>query len=203
MTDAISPILGIWKLPLAELLVGDLGTMMAGAKGQLMLGLPAGKRIWVGDDALLVDHDLDAREDITAVTYEAIDYAIDIDIECLQDIISVHDADDTVAVRLKSLLYCIEFDAYYDGSTTADESWVNPGHNLTRGRKSPARHGSLILNCSMSCASVFHASAARAEDDGGRSRVAPHLVPQFLIGETDARLDGPQRQIQLLGNFAV
>jgi hypothetical protein len=123
MTDAVPPILAIRKLPLIELLTADLDAIATGAKGQLLLGLPAGKRPSVGDDALLIDYDFDTAEDIRAFVHEGVDYAIEIDMECLQDVMSVHDASDTADERLKSLLYYLEFDAYYDGSKVADENW--------------------------------------------------------------------------------
>ena len=124
MTDAVPPILGIRKLPLIELLTADLDALTSGAKGQLLLGLPAGKRVSVGDDALLIDYDLDTAEDIRTLAHEGIDYAVEIDIECLQDIMIAHGSVDAADVRLRSLLYYIEFDAYYDDrSKAAKENW--------------------------------------------------------------------------------
>jgi hypothetical protein len=117
-------ILGIRKIPLIELLTADLGALTRGAKGQLLLGLPTPKPISVGDEALLIDYELDTAEDITTLSYEGIDYAVDIDIECVQNIMTAHSAGDAASARLRSLLYYIEFDAFYDERSEAvRENW--------------------------------------------------------------------------------
>lgn len=126
MTEGAHPIFGLRKLPLVELLAADIGALKTQAKGMWELGFPVGAHPTVDDDVLLVDTDPYTEDDIQIVAHEGVDYDLVLDLDQFSQIRDFHNEvikDDTADARLKSLLYYVAFDAFYDASGVADENW--------------------------------------------------------------------------------
>lgn len=124
--NTLSSIGALEKVELETLLKTDLKALEGRSTGQWLVGLLDRKWPELKDPVLLIDQDIYAEGDIVELVYEGLKYVVVSSLDTLHDVRTFHAnaglATDTGS-QLKSLVYYVSFDAFYDGSAQCEANW--------------------------------------------------------------------------------